>query len=106
VGPVLVIEVLEFPERVQEVALVPDKRAVQELVSAPLHPAFHDRIHSRHLDPAEHDFDARIGEDCSATFSVSAAASLPVSVCATAEAPPGGAGRGLVFMVSAGCSFC
>jgi hypothetical protein len=43
---------------------------------------------------------------CSATFSVSGAASLAVSVCATAETPPGGAWRGLLFMVSAGCSFC
>ena len=43
---------------------------------------------------------------CSATLSVSVAASLAVSVCATAETPPGGAGRGLLFMVSAGCSFC
>jgi len=43
---------------------------------------------------------------CSATLSVSVAASLAVSVCATAETPPGGAWRGLLFMVSAGCSFC
>jgi hypothetical protein len=44
VGPVLIVEVLELPERAQEVALVPDERAVQELVPACLHPAFHDRI--------------------------------------------------------------
>ena len=44
-GPVLIVEVLELPERVQEVALVPDEREVQELVPACLHPAFHDRIH-------------------------------------------------------------
>jgi hypothetical protein len=37
---------------------------------------------------------------------VSVAASLAVSVCATAETPPGGAWRGLLFMVSAGRSFC
>jgi hypothetical protein len=64
VKTLLVIEVLELPERVQEVALVPDERAVQELVSARLHPAFHDRIHSRQRDPAEHDFDTRVGSYC------------------------------------------
>src|SRR5579872_916840 len=32
-------ELLELPERVQEVAVVPDKRAVQEVASARLHPA-------------------------------------------------------------------
>ena len=32
VGPVLVVEVLELPQRMQEVALVPDEGAVQELV--------------------------------------------------------------------------
>jgi hypothetical protein len=42
------------------------------------------------------------GYACSATLSVDVAASLAVSVCATAEAPPGGAGRGVVFMMSAG----
>jgi hypothetical protein len=42
---------------------------------------------------------------CSTSLSVSVAASLAVSVCATAETAPGGAGRGLLFMVSSGCSF-
>jgi hypothetical protein len=36
VGPVLVIELLELPERVQQVALVPDERAVQEFAAAGL----------------------------------------------------------------------
>ena len=49
----LVVEILELPERVHKVALVPDERAIQQLVPARLHPAFHDRIHSRHLDPAQ-----------------------------------------------------
>jgi hypothetical protein len=44
VGPVLVIEVLELPERVQEVALVPDERPVQQLTPAAADPAFHDRV--------------------------------------------------------------
>src|SRR5689334_9181245 len=38
VGPVLVVEVLELPKRVQEVALVPDEGAVQHFVAAGLHP--------------------------------------------------------------------
>jgi len=62
-GPVLIVEVLELPQRLHEVALIPDERAVQQLVSACLHPAFHDRIHPRHLDPAEHDLDTRVLED-------------------------------------------
>ena len=62
-GPVLVIAVLELPERVQKMALVPDERAVQEFTAAGLHPAFHDGVHSRHLDPAGHHFDARLSED-------------------------------------------
>jgi hypothetical protein len=44
-GTVLVVEVLELSKRVQEVALVPDERAVQELVPAGLYPAFRDRVH-------------------------------------------------------------
>jgi hypothetical protein len=36
--PVLVVELPELPRRVQEVGLVPDQRAVQELASAGLHP--------------------------------------------------------------------
>ena len=31
---------------------------------------------------------------------------VAVSACATVKTPPGGAGRGLALMVSAGCSFC
>ena len=38
-GSVLVVEVLELPERVQELALVPDERAVQELAVAGLAPS-------------------------------------------------------------------
>jgi hypothetical protein len=44
VGPVLVVEVLELPEGMQEVALVPDERAVRELVPAGLHPAFREGV--------------------------------------------------------------
>jgi hypothetical protein len=62
VGPVLVIEMLKLPERAQKVALVPDERAVQELVAARLYPAFHDRIHSRHLDAAQDDLEPGVPE--------------------------------------------
>jgi hypothetical protein len=60
---VLVVEVLELPQRMQQVMLIPDERAVQQLVTARLYPSFHDRIHPRHLDPAEHDRDARVLEN-------------------------------------------
>jgi hypothetical protein len=52
--------VLELPQRMQQVALVPDERAVQEFAAAGRHPSFYDRIHPRHLDPAEHDLDIRV----------------------------------------------
>lgn len=55
VGPVLVAGVPGLPQRMQEVMLIPDERAVQQFASAGLDPAFHDRIHPWHLDPAEHD---------------------------------------------------
>jgi hypothetical protein len=41
VGPVLVIEVLELPQRVQEAALIPDERAVQEFAPRILRPDFY-----------------------------------------------------------------
>lgn len=47
-------------QSVEEVALVPDQGPVQELVSAGLHPPFHDRVHSRHLDASEDDLDPRV----------------------------------------------
>ncbi|CAM5509781.1 hypothetical protein SANTM175S_06039 [Streptomyces antimycoticus] len=40
VGPMSVVELLELPECVEEVVLVPDQGPVQELVSAGLHPPF------------------------------------------------------------------
>ena len=59
-GAMGVVEPLELAQGVEQVPLVPDQRAVQELATAGLHPPFHDRIHSRHLDAAEHDLDPRI----------------------------------------------
>jgi hypothetical protein len=46
-----------------EVPLVPDQGPVEELTAAGLHPSLRDRIHSRHLNPARHNFDARVSED-------------------------------------------
>jgi hypothetical protein len=63
VRPVSLVEPLEFAQGVEEVSLVPDQRAVQQLVPAGLYPAFHDRVHAGHLDAAEDDRDARIDED-------------------------------------------
>ena len=51
VQPVLVVGVLELPKRVPEVALVPDERAVQEVMPARLQPAFSIRSRSRHDVP-------------------------------------------------------
>ena len=63
VGPMSVVELLELPECMEQVVLVPDQAPVQELVSAGLHPPFHDRVHSRHLNAAEDDLDPRVLED-------------------------------------------
>ncbi|MGO4749269.1 hypothetical protein AB4212_11675 [Streptomyces sp. 2MCAF27] len=58
-----VVELLQLPECMEEVVLVPDQGPVQELVSARLHPPFRDRVHSRHLDAGEDDLDPRVFED-------------------------------------------
>jgi hypothetical protein len=63
VGPMLVVEMLELPQRMHEVTLIPDERAVQELVATGLHPAIHDRIHPWHLGAAGHDLDTLVFED-------------------------------------------
>jgi hypothetical protein len=34
-GPVLIVKVLELPQRLQEVALIPDERAVQQRAGMP-----------------------------------------------------------------------
>ena len=61
--PVGVVELLELAQGVQQVRLVPDQGPVGQFAAAGLHPAFHDRVHSGHLDPAEHGLDARVLED-------------------------------------------
>ena len=62
-GPVAVVVPFVFAKGVHEVGLVPDERAVEQLMSAGLDPAFHDRVHSGDLDTAEYDRDACVGED-------------------------------------------
>lgn len=62
VRPVGVVELLELAKCAQQVRLVPDQGAVEQLATAGLHPPLHERVHPRHLDPAEHDLDASILE--------------------------------------------
>jgi len=64
VGSVLVVEVFVLAQSVEQVVLVPDQGPVEQFSAAGLHPPFHDRIHSRDLDAAEHNLDPGIGEDC------------------------------------------
>lgn len=56
---------------------------VQQFASAGLHPAFHERVHPRHPDPAEYDLDPRILKD-----GVEQGGVLPVAV-ADHEPGPG-----------------
>jgi hypothetical protein len=58
-----VVEVLVFVEGVQEVPLVEDQGAVEELAAACSYPAFHDRVHSGYPDAAAHHTDPSVGED-------------------------------------------
>jgi hypothetical protein len=46
--------------RVQQMPLIPDQGPVEQLAAAGQHPALHDRVRSRHLDPAEHDRDRNL----------------------------------------------
>jgi hypothetical protein len=42
--------------------LVPDECAVEHLAAAGVYPSLHDRVHSWHLDSAEHDLDTGVFE--------------------------------------------
>jgi hypothetical protein len=53
---------LQLPQGMQQMPLVPDKGAVEQLPAAGLHPPLHDRVHPRHPDPSEHNLGARIGQ--------------------------------------------
>jgi hypothetical protein len=63
VRPMLVVDRLELAERVEQVGLVPDQGAVEELVATGLHPALHDRVHAGHADAGGDDLDALGLED-------------------------------------------
>jgi hypothetical protein len=58
--PVAVIEIFELAQGMEQAALVPDQRPIQQLASAGLHPPLHIRIHARHPGAAEHHLDPRI----------------------------------------------
>jgi hypothetical protein len=57
--PVRVVELLELTQCADQVPPVPDQGAVEQLAAAGQHPPLADRVHSRHLDPAEHDLGPR-----------------------------------------------
>jgi len=63
VGPVGVVVLLELAQGVEQMVLVPDQGAVQQLVPAGLYPAFHERVHARYPDAGQHDVDPRVLED-------------------------------------------
>jgi hypothetical protein len=63
VRPVRVVELLELPQCVEEMPLVPDQGAVQQFTAAGLHPPVHDGVHAGDPDATEHDLDPRVGED-------------------------------------------
>src|ERR671910_176196 len=48
---------------VEQVALVPDEGAVEQLMAAGPYPPFHDRVYSGHLDAAAYDLDTGVGPD-------------------------------------------
>jgi len=63
VRPMGVAGLLELVQGVEQVPLVPDQGLVKQLAAAGLYPALHDRVHSRHVDAAEHDLDPSAVED-------------------------------------------
>jgi hypothetical protein len=62
-GTVTVVVPFVLAQGVQQMPLVPDQRPVEQFVAAGLDPPFHDRVHARHPDAAEHDRDTDVGED-------------------------------------------
>jgi hypothetical protein len=62
-GTVPIVVVVELAQRAQEMALVPGQGAVEEFAAQLLPPAFHDRVHARYPDAAQHSSDPGVGED-------------------------------------------
>jgi len=62
-GAVGVVAFFELAQRVQQVAVVPDQRAVEQFLAAGLYPALHDGVHARRPYSAEHDLDVSVLQD-------------------------------------------
>ncbi len=56
------VKLPELVQGVHHVPLVPGQGAAGQPAAAGQHPSFHERVHSRHLDPAEYDFDPGVFE--------------------------------------------
>ena len=63
VRPANVVMLLELPQRLAQMAFVPDQGPVQQFTPARLNPALRDRVHPRHPDARAHDLDAGIAQD-------------------------------------------
>jgi hypothetical protein len=63
VRAVLVVEGLTIAQGVQQMSLVPDPGAVQQLTAAGPDPPFHDRVHARHPYATTDDPDPCVRED-------------------------------------------
>ncbi|MGH3524976.1 MAG: hypothetical protein ACRDU4_19645, partial [Mycobacterium sp.] len=59
----LIVVGLVLAQEPQQMVLIPDERAVQELAPASADPAFGDRVHPGCPDVTEHGPDPGIGED-------------------------------------------
>ncbi|MGW2938289.1 hypothetical protein ACWDA7_42415 [Streptomyces sp. NPDC001156] len=57
-----VVKVLELTGRMEEVALVPDQGAVQELVPTGLYPVIREGVHPRYVDGGGDDLQAGVGQ--------------------------------------------
>src|SRR5437773_1947607 len=60
----VIVELLELAQRVDQVSLVPDQRAVQQFAAAGLYPPFHDRVHARHLHAGKRGPPSRCSSRC------------------------------------------
>jgi hypothetical protein len=64
---VLVVEVFVRAQGVPKMSFVPYEAAVENLVTARLHPPLHDRVHPRHPNIGEHRLDTGFGKDLPGT---------------------------------------
>src|SRR4030088_3335642 len=58
----VVVEGLVLGQCVQEVGLVPDQGAVQQLTPAAMYPALHEGVHPRYLDAGGDDRQSGVGQ--------------------------------------------